>query len=190
MSRPDPYGRPGWGLSPRDGTVTMIETILMTASAEKHRAARRPSRLGVVCVLLGVVLMLGGCTAALPRSARPTPSTPPPTTLVTIPPDGIGLRQLGITHGPAAFSVPLDSQFLTTADQAQSVTLVMAAPLPADVQAYLVSTLPAAGFTVTKKAKGAIVFHGYGWGGSFVITGSLSAVTLQDDKASGKTGRG
>lgn len=163
------------------------------------RGQRVPVRLAGLAGLLGAALLVVGCSAGpvtpSPGSSPPGSSTPGSSTLgpsspgpsastptnpsQTAPEDGESLRDLGFTHGPAAFTVPTGTVLATSADQDQQVTLVISSPTPADVSAYLVRTLPQTGFTIGRQQADAIEFSGHGWSGSFVATGAISAVTLQ-----------
>lgn len=124
---------------------------------------------------------LTGCGAGpgivrTPSSSVATPSLPAG---VSIPANGWSLRNMGVVNGPAALSVPAGSQFAVRADTSQEVTLVFAAPAAAAVADYLRTALPGTGFTITADRDGAMTFAGYGWTGTYLVTGDLCALTVR-----------
>ncbi len=154
-------------------------------------------------------LALAGCSGtpvgpATSPSPRPSaPSTAPNastgsatgTATPSIPADGVTLTTLGFTHGPLPFfSVPQPAYLTASSDQASLVTLVLAAPTPGEVYAYLLTSLPAAGFTITGHEAGgagatpgatsttatpALSFTGHGWTGNLTGAGTTSVITLR-----------
>jgi hypothetical protein len=66
----------------------------------------------------------------------------------------------------------------TAVDQPNSVVLVLSAPAPADVAAYLQRALPAAGFHVGAPAD-TFTFTGGGWSGSFTTSAGSSVILLR-----------
>lgn len=134
---------------------------------------REPRLAGLVGLLL---LTLAGCAApAAPAVApKPTPAATSPAP-VRLPDDGVLLRDFGYRFGPVgSFSLPRTSVVAAAVDQADNVTLVLSAPSPGDVTAYLRRALPAAGFTVTAggSSGSTLTFAGNGWAGS--VTGDLT----------------
>lgn len=163
-------------------------------------------RAGLVgCLLLLVTPGCSGTPVGPAASPSPAPGgrvptsapTPKPTASATpsIPADGVTLTTLGFTHGPLqTFSVPQPAYLTASSDQAVLVTLVLAAPTPAQVYDYLLRSLPAAGYTVTGRAPGgastgpgststtatpALSFTGHGWTGDFTGAGTTSVITLR-----------
>lgn len=99
----------------------------------------------------------------------------------SVPADGVSLAELGLSHGPGAFSVPRTAQITTVVDQPNTVALVFASPAAADLAAYLRRALPGAGFRITGQAADppALQFAGRGWTGSFTGSATASAVNLR-----------
>lgn len=139
--------------------------------------------------VLATAVLVSGCSAgpvapdpsgsSASASSASSGSAVSPVPSITIPSDGVSLRTLGFSNGPAEFSLPVGTVLSTSADQIQQVTAVISSPAPAEVSQYLLQVLPTTGFTVGRNQTDAIEFTGYGWTGSFVATGGLSAVTLQ-----------
>lgn len=131
--------------------------------------------------MLVLVLVVAGCGAPTrPEPGRPSPTGPSP--VVTVPADGLALREFGYTFGPLdAFSLPRDAVLVTSVDQADNVTAVLARPSAREVAAYLRRALPLAGFTVTgdDAAGSTLTFTGQGWDGSFTGDDGSSAVLLR-----------
>lgn len=138
-----------------------------------------------------VLLVLTGCGAAgvdPDPSPSPTSSVRPPTptasqspTDAPIPEDGIGLAAFGIQNGPPQFSVPRGSVASSVVDQPNNVVLVLSAPAPVEVAAYLERNLVRTGFTITD-ADGddsTVIFAGYGWTGSFTAGDDASGILLR-----------
>jgi len=170
-------GRSEVGLSPTDGAVTVVETIAM-ASPTAHPEPRRLGSALRGCLVVAVLVAVAGCGAA-PAPTLPGGSPSTSTASASVPSGGRSLRELNISNGPEQFTVPASVGVRVVSDQTQQVTLVIGNPTPAQVGGYLQRTLPDEGFTVTRAAADAILFTGYGWTGSFVVTGAISAVTLQ-----------
>ena len=129
---------------------------------------------------LALLLVLAGCGAGEPVVPLPATSTPAATP-VPVPEGGLPLRSFGYTYGPVDFlSLPRDTRLVTSVNQPDNVTVVLAAPAPAAVGAYLREALPAAGFTVTATAGPAtLTFSGHGWTGSVTAGPRSSAVLLR-----------
>jgi hypothetical protein len=108
-------------------------------------------------------------------SAAPSSGTDP------MPPDGYGLRAFGVENGPARFFLPRGSIASTVVDQPNNVVLVLTAPTPAEVGAYLARTLPGAGFRLVDEnpEDGTFTFAGDGWTGSFTSGDGVAAVLLR-----------
>ena len=150
---------------------------------------RAPAACVVLVAVLSGVGVAAGCGAAgtdpRPTSSAPTPSgSPTPSldpTAAPIPGDGAGLRAFGIANGPAQFSLPLASAPSTVVDQANNVVVVLSAPAPDSVTAYLARTLPAAGFAITDADPGdsTFTFTGHGWTGSVTTAEQSSAILLR-----------
>jgi len=137
-----------------------------------------PVRPAVAAALAGS-LLLAGCSAE-PRPAPPTRAPSPAT--VQVPADGVTLKQLGFTNGPAdAFSLPRTSAIITSVDQPSGVTVVLSRPDPGELTAYLYRVLPETGFLITRADPAAttLVFTGFGWHGTFTGAGDTSAVILR-----------
>jgi hypothetical protein len=141
---------------------------------------------------LGLLLspLLAGCGAAgvqpgpassASSSAPSSPSAAPSTSTDPTPPDGYGLRAFGVENGPARFFLPPGSIASTVVDQPNNVVLVLTAPTPAEVGAYLARTLPAAGFRLVDEnpADDTFTFAGDGWTGSFTSGDGVAAVLLR-----------
>lgn len=136
--------------------------------------------LGVaVLVLLGVPT---GC------AADPTASGPPPAgssrapAASPLPATGVRLTALGFSHGPLdTFSLPRTSVLRAAVDQPDNVTVVLSAPSPRTVTAYLRRSLPATGFRVSadRAAVHTLTFTGYGWSGSVTGNAGTTAVLLR-----------
>jgi len=132
------------------------------------------------------LLVLGaaatGCSTD-PAVPLPAPVASSPTTpSAPLPADGVALRAFGFSHGPLdTLSLPRTSVLRTAVDQADNVTLVLAAPAAGEVTAYLLRTLPATGFQVTAENRPAdtLAFAGYGWSGSVTGTPTTTAVLLR-----------
>ncbi len=107
------------------------------------------------------------------------PSGPGSAASASIPAGGIGLRELGFSNGPPAFSLPADVATTLAADTGQQVTVIIAAPPWSQVADYLRRTLPRTGFTITGQGADGLTFTGYGWNGSATTSTDGSAVTLQ-----------
>src|SRR5688500_6257548 len=121
--------------------------------------------------LLVLLLALAGCGSAVrPEPVLPSSSPSAPLAGVTLPADGLPLRDFGYSFGPLdAFSLPRGAVLVTSVDQADNVTAVLARPSAPDVADYLRRALPLAGFTVTADdaAGSTLTFTGQGWAGSF-----------------------
>jgi hypothetical protein len=132
---------------------------------------------------LVLVLALAACGSA----DRPSPAgegNVPPTSATTtapVPPDGLPLAAFGFASGPLdTFSLPRGTRLKAAVDQPDNVTVVLAAPAPPTVVAYLRRTLPAAGFTLTDDPGGTtLTFRGHGWTGSVTSGGGTTAVLLR-----------
>lgn len=149
------------------------------------------SRRGLLLAVTGVTLA-AGCSAGT-TTPSPTPGqvtrTPIPATTpagpVTVPDDGVSLADLGFRNGPVEqFSLPRSAVLGSLrVDQPNQLTMTIGSPPTAEVIAYLVETIPAAGFTivdhVTDADGGALIALGYGWEASLVSTPDGSALTLQ-----------
>jgi hypothetical protein len=121
-------------------------------------------------------------TASAPTttSAPKTAASPAPSRSTSL--SGLTLRQLGFENGPLdEFSLPSDSVIVTSVDQPNTVTIVLAQPSPESVEEYLRATLPAEGFTIDDRAAAgqALRFEGNGWTGGFTGTGATSAIVLR-----------
>lgn len=129
-----------------------------------------------------LALALAGCAApAAPAVAPPAPAASSPAA-VRLPADGVLLRDFGYQFGPLdAFSLPRTSVLSAAVDQADNVTLVLAAPSPGAVTTYLRRALPAAGFRVTAGASSGttLTFVGNGWAGSVTGSGDTTGVLLR-----------
>lgn len=133
-------------------------------------------------------MVLTGCGAgpAVPPEPTTSPAASSPGSgsssgLPSTPIPGVGLSELGFTHGPARFSLPRNSVLVTAVDQPNVVTLVLSSPSPAAVTDYLQAALPAEGFAITDDAPDAhtFTFTGTGWTGSFTASRSTSAIVLR-----------
>ena len=166
-------------------------TPVVGPAVRRSRAGRFCAPAAFSAVLIAVLATVGvaggGAAGTDPRptssaatpSGSPTPSADP--TSAPIPGDGAGLRAFGIANGPAQFSLPLSSAPSTVVDQANNVVVVLSAPAPATVTAYLVATLAAAGFTITDADPGdsTFTFTGHGWAGSVTTAEQSSAILLR-----------
>lgn len=148
----------------------------------RPRAPGRPSRWAVLLVL---AVVTSGCGAAAGQDPAPpssaTPSAASPSAAVPVPADGLPLRAFGYSFGPLdAFSLPRGTMLVTSVDQADNVTAVLAAPSPLEVAGYLRRALPAAGFTVTADdGVATLTFAGQGWTGRLTGGDATSAVLLR-----------
>ncbi|MVA76455.1 hypothetical protein GC722_10530 [Auraticoccus sp. F435] len=134
----------------------------------------RGRRLAAGALLLAVLAT--GCSASEPA---PAPA-PTPTATATPAGDGRSLRQLGLSHGPVdAITLPATVTVLERVDQANVVTLVLAAEDGVPTAEHLVATLPAAGFEVTASVPGSLTFTGQGWEGAFTTSPEVSGFTLR-----------
>lgn len=89
--------------------------------------------------------------------------------MVAIPADGVTLREFGFKNGPLdQFSVPRTTYLFSSADQPNNVTLIASFPSADDLLAYLRTSLPATGFTITADdpAVSTLTFTGHGWSGT------------------------
>lgn len=121
--------------------------------------------------LLGVIGLVGGCSAVPDFDP---PATPPPVT-ASAPADGISLRQLGVTDGPAdAVVIPRDHELRLITSQINVVNLVFDHP-DADVLAdWFRDTLPEAGWTIIEDSGDTLIFTGHEWDGVFTPMGEGS----------------
>jgi hypothetical protein len=100
----------------------------------------------------------------------------------SIPSDGITLAGLGYLNGPIhEFSLPRTAVITAKVDQPNNVVAVVSSPSPAELRAYLLRALPAAGFEITadRAATSTLTFAGRGWSGSFTGDDRASAVLLR-----------
>jgi hypothetical protein len=130
--------------------------------------------------LLGLV---AGCGAGGDPTRTPAPS-PSATSgpVVSIPSDGVRLAAFGYRNGPVeAFSLPTAAVLQAAVDQPNNVSAVLSRPAPAEIYAYLLRTLPTAGFTISGADQAAVTmtFTGQGWQGSFTGEAGTSAVLLR-----------
>ena len=145
------------------------------------RRREAPGGPGRSVAVLVLVLVLAGCGAA-PRPDPVPPSSSLPSAVASVPADGLPLRTFGYSFGPLdAFSLPRETVLVTSVDQADNVTAVLARPSAPEVADYLRRALPLAGFTVTgdDPAGSALTFTGQGWSGSFTGASGSSAVLLR-----------
>ena len=130
---------------------------------------------------LALLLVLAGCGADGSVTPLPAVSAPATSKPVPVPDGGLALRSFGYTYGPVDFfSLPRDTRLVTSVNQPDNVTVVLAAPAPVAVGAYLREALPAAGFTITATAgPSTLTFSGHGWTGSVTAGPRSSAVLLR-----------
>ncbi len=133
------------------------------------------------CVLTSLGVS-GGCAAGsepIDPASSVSPATAAPE---VIPADGSPLASFGYRNGPVqTFSLPRTTVLRTAVDQPNNVSAVVGQPPAPEVYAYLLRTLPAAGFTITGSDADAstLTFTGRGWTGSFTGDAQASAVLLR-----------
>lgn len=142
-------------------------------------------------LILPAAVLLTGCGATgVDPDPSPSPTgsvtTPTPSASTSpsdapIPDDGVGLGAFDIQNGPPQFSVPRGSVASSVVDQPNNVVLVLSAPAPVEVAAYLERNLVRTGFTITD-ADGddsTLTFAGHGWSGSFTAGDGASGILLR-----------
>ena len=145
------------------------------------RRRQAPGGPGRGVAALALLLVVSGC-GPVARPEPPSPPPPAPSAAVTVPADGLPLREFGYSFGPLdAFSLPRDAVLVTSVDQADNVTAVLARPPAREVADYLRRALPSAGFTITADdvTGSTLTFTGHGWSGSFTGGQGSSAVLLR-----------
>lgn len=125
------------------------------------------------------VLALAGCSAA--RGIAPAP--PPSSVTVTAAPDGgVFLTELGFTHAPAGFSIPLGTEITDRIDAYNNITAVFTLPTGQEMAAYLREHLTGMGFEITADKNQSMLFTDGHWQGALTTTGSLAAISLRTDR--------
>lgn len=92
------------------------------------------------------------------------------------------LRELGFTHAPAGFAIPLGAQITDRIDAYNNVTLIFTIPTGQEMAEYLRANLPAMGFEVTADRNQSMLFTDGHWQGALTTTGGLAAISLRTDR--------
>lgn len=133
----------------------------------------------MVAVVVGLVAACSGGIQTRPSTGSSATSSAP---AARIPDDGLALVAFGYLNGPvSAFSLPRTTVLQAAVDQPNNVSVVISRPSATDVYAYLVRTLPTAGFTITDRddTSATLTFSGLGWTGSFTGNTRTCAVLLR-----------
>ncbi|MGA4508332.1 hypothetical protein ACQB6R_10470 [Propionibacteriaceae bacterium G1746] len=136
---------------------------------------RRPAPImGAVAMVALSGLVLSGCAAA---DSQATSSTHAVAT--SAPAGGQLLRERGIVHGPAGFSLPARVTPTRVIDQPNVVTLVFR---PDDAQAvldWLLTHGAGMGIQGVETGNGSMVFTVQGWDGGFTTSTEIAGLTLR-----------
>ena len=150
---------------------------VLTSAGPRGWAARLRTAL-----VLGVALLLTGCSAG-GSFPEPSPSSSPaPTPAVSSPADAVSLSALGFTNGPVdRVFVPIGAQVSSRVDQPDNVAVVLTAPSVTELAAFYRRTSVANGFALTgdDSARTTLTFAGFGWTGTFTGDAQASALLLR-----------
>lgn len=131
---------------------------------------------GIAVLTLILAAGISGCAATRPQTP-PRPS--PPIAVVTPPPDGVLLRNLGFSNGPDGFSLPVGCVIIERVDQPNVVSLVVQEPDASRVAEYLRKSLPTLGFTISEDRNGSLLFADKHFDGAFTSSGEISGLALR-----------
>lgn len=134
-----------------------------------------------IIAAVAAALVLAGCSAAPVPSPSPSPMVSEAAPL-TVPSDGVSLRDLGFQHAPSGFSVPEGLSIVERVDAANNVTLIVRTDDGDRISDYLRQHLAAMGFTITADEGLSILFTNATHDGAFTVTGDVAALSLRTDR--------
>jgi len=129
--------------------------------------------------LIAAALVITGAACSAGGSWQAPPGTETTTEMVTLPPGGVFLTDLGFTNAPPDFSVPAAATMLHGYNIPDLINVIYDGADGPIVHDYLARYLPSMGFRITAQSADSLLWDGPEWTGAFTMTAMQAGLTLR-----------